>query len=385
MKKRRRAKGIRTSKNIQERHAMKNLCFALCFSVTLLLAARVPAGERRVSRLTRRDGVAVTVPPPNGDFRRIDERNGAGFLGRVGGVPARAEAVVSEGAVPYPEFSRLKTRLLGFEDNAGPRRGPPGQRDEVRKISETAIFLCTLSEPRRERRHSGGGRRAPVVCSSRLYLYSSIVTLSLEADGADENDLIRAALEWTKAVLEANTLGIDEKPIISLQDPAAGRQPFILPLPEGLERLFDIGTRPDLPIFAFYRLDEPDPALAVDAAIFSLISPDPVPPGMFKSISDRQDGIFLKYPESRVVRRDGESVLYAYASEDRRWEGFTLVRTVRGLLVKFDMTCPYHDRRRARLTEEAILKWADEVRRENRPGPGGGRPARAPPPRPNRR
>jgi hypothetical protein len=38
------------------------------------------------------------------------------------------------------------------------------------------------------------------------------------------------------------------------------RQPFTLPLPEGLERIFDVKTRPDLPIFAFYRLDEADPA-----------------------------------------------------------------------------------------------------------------------------
>ena len=358
---------------------MKNPCFALFLSAIFLLPAPVPAGERQAARLARRDGVAVVIPPPVGEgghFRRVDERDGVHFLGRVDGTPAKAKAVVSDGAVSYLEFAQLKTRLLGFEDNATLRRRPPGREEDVRNISETAIFLCTLSESRPERRTSDGGRkRVPAVCSSRLYLYSGIVTLAIEAEGADKNNLIRATLEWTKAVLETNTQGIDEKPVITLLDPTTMRRPFALPLPEGLERLFDVKTRPDLPIFAFYRLDEADPAAAARAATFSLISTDPVPLDMFARMSSHQDDIFLKFAEGRVVRRDDESVLYAYASDDRRWNGFTQIRIVRGLMVKFDMIYPYHDRRQARRTEDALLEWADEAQRENQPGHGGRRTA----------
>ena len=357
---------------------MKNPCFAFFLSAIFLLPAPVPAGERQAARLARRDGVAVVIPPPAGEgghFRRVDERDGVHFLGRVDGTPAKAKAVVSDGAVSYLEFAQLKTRLLGFEDNATLRLTPPDREEEVRIINETAIFLCTLSESRPERRTRDGGRkRIPAVCSVRLYLYSGIVTLAIEAEGADKNNLIRATLEWTKAVLKANTQGIDEKPISTLLDPATMRRPFALPLPEGLERFFDVTTRSDLPIFAFYRLDEAAPAV-VRAATFSLLSTDPVSLDIFARMSSHQDDIFLKFPESRVVRRDNESVLYAYASDDRRWNLFTLIRIVQGFMVKFDMTYPYHDRRQARRTEGALLKWADEVRRENQPGHGGRRPA----------
>lgn len=339
--------------------------------VLFLAVTSLPAGERFVS-LVRSDRVALNIPVPEGDrrFRLIDNNNGIlRFHGRLNNEAVEAEVKTSDQAVSYLEFARLKNDLLGFTKDAKRRRDYPGRREETRSLGETDVSLALLTKMREGREHDGrrdsGRRRTILIGSSHVYLHAGILSLSVTSESTDEAAMVRTVLEWTRDVLDSNPGGVAAKQEIAILDPANMRESFVLPLPDGLTRTFDISVDNSLPIIAMYRLDEENPELATTASIFSIISTKAVAPGTFEKMLRVSKDVFLNRPEGKLVRRDGESALFSYASPDRRWEGLTLFCVVRGIMVTFDMMYPYGDSSRAWHAKTALVLWSEETHQRN--------------------